>query len=358
MPIFLFFEMIMSGTQPVNGMTETLLVVGWDAATRSHLQRLDLDFYHDLDHRGTLLPEPYWQSREVDSGTAWATITTGLSMWDHRVAMLSGMIENERLFRLFSSVDRAVPRNLFGRPARIWLRSKFLGDQPTNERIPFKRTWHYLPRPLAFTVPLTYPPKPTEGVTVSGFPSPEIAVEPSELTDAVQERYDGEPKKFEDGELRPSYVEDLFEVHEQERDTVLWLDEETDEEFEFYFVVFTLLDRLLHVVDPEDPVIEEAYETIDETTQTLVEHLDPDDVMVISDHGMTYDPRGKWKHVHDETEGIWAGTTDFDLETHLDVTPAALSYYDVEMTDPEYDYGAVGADDDEMTEQLRDLGYL
>lgn len=339
-------------------MSETLLVVGWDAATRSHLQQLDLDFYHELNHEGTLLPESYWQSREIDSGTAWATITTGLSMWQHRVAMLSGMIENERSFRLFSKVDRAVPRNLFGRPARIWLRSKFLGEQPTNEQISFKRTWHYLPKSLAFTVPLTYPPKPTDGVTVSGFPSPEIAVEPEGLTDDVRARYDGEPKKFEDGELRTSYVDDLFRTHNQERDTVLWLDEENDEEYEFYFVVFTLLDRLLHVVGADDPVIEEAYQTIDKTTQTIVDQLEPDDVMIISDHGMTHDPRGKWEHVHDETEGIWAGTTDFDLETHLDVTPAVLSYYDVEMTDSAYDAASVGAADGEMTEQLRDLGYL
>lgn len=339
-------------------MTETLLVVGWDAATRSHLQQIDLDFYHGLSHQGTLLPEPYWQSREVDSGTAWATITTGLSMWEHKVAMLSGMIENEHLFRLFSKLDRTVPRNLFDRPARIWLRSKFLGKQPTNEQIPFKRTWHYLPKSLAFTVPLTYPPKPTDGVTVSGFPSPEIAVEPEELTGDVRARYDGEPKKFENGELRPTYVDDLFRTHDQERDTVLWLDKQADEEFEFYFVVFTLLDRLLHVVEPDDPAIERAYQTIDESTAGLMEQIEPDDVMVISDHGMRHDPRGKWEHVHDETEGIWAGTRDFGLETHMDVTPAALSYYDVEMTDPEYSHEPVGTADDEMAEQLRDLGYL
>ena len=339
-------------------MGETLLVVGWDAATQSHLRRFDLDFYDSLDHSGTLLPEPYWQSREVDSGTAWATVTTGLSMWDHRVGMLSGMIENERLFRLFSSVDRFVPRNLFGRPARIWLRSKFLGEQPTNEQIPFNRTWHYLPRSLAFAVPLTYPPKPTDGVTVSGFPSPQVAVEPADLTDGVRERYQGEPTKFENGTLRPSYVEDLFDVHEQERDTVLWIDEESGEDFEFYFVVFTLLDRLLHVVGPDDPTIERAYRTIDETTSQVVEELDPDDVMIVSDHGMTHDPRGKWEHVHDETTGIWAGTEDFGLETHMDVTPSILSYYGVEMTDPTYEYGDAVTDDEAMTEQLRDLGYL
>lgn len=337
-------------------MTKSLLVVGWDAATQSHLQRFDLDFFDDLDYSGTLLPEPYWQRREVDSGTAWATITTGLSMWDHRVAMLSGMIENERLFRLFSTVDRLVPRNLSGRPARIWLRTKFLGRQPTNDEIPFKRTWHYLPKSLAFTVPLTYPPKPTDGVTVSGFPSPQIEVEPAELTDAIRERYDGEPKKFKDGELRPSYVDDLFEVHEQERETVKWLDE--TEEFEFYFVVFTLLDRLLHVVEPDDDAVERAYRTIDETTADLVDAIDPDDVLIISDHGMKYDPRGKWLHVHDETQGIWAGTRDFDLDTHLDVTPAALDYYDVELDDPSYSIDEHVTSDEEMTEQLEDLGYL
>jgi predicted AlkP superfamily phosphohydrolase/phosphomutase len=193
-------------------------------------------------------------------------------------------------------------------------------------------------------------------VTVSGFPSPQIEVEPEEMTEPVRERYDGEPKKFEEGELRPAYVDDLFKVHEQERETVKWLNK--TEDFQFRFVVFTLLDRLLHVVDPDDDVIERAYQTIDETTAELVDTIDPDDVLIISDHGMTYDPRGKWLHVHDETQGVWAGTRDFNLETHLDVTPTILDYYDVEMDNPSYEIDEHLISDGEMTEQLKDLGYL
>jgi hypothetical protein len=205
---------------------------------------------------------------------------------------------------------------------------------------------------------MTYPPKETNGVTISGFPSPKITVKPEDLTDDVRVRYHGEPKKFEDGELRPSYVDDLFRTHNEKRDTALWIDERTGEEFEFYFVVFTLLDRLLHVVEPDDPAIERAYRTIDESTSELVDQIEPDDVMIISDHGMRHDPRGKWEHVHDETEGIWAGTMDPGLETHMDVTPAALSYYGVEITDPEYNHEPARTTNSEITEQLRDLGYL
>ncbi len=337
-------------------MDRQLLVVGWDAATRSHLQSLDLEFFDGLDHGGRLLPEPYWQSREVDSGTAWTTLTTGLPMAEHRVAMLGGMIENDRAFEWFSKVDRLIPRNLFGRPARIWARTKVLGRQPTNEDIPYKRVWHYVPESLAFAVPLTYPPKPTSGVTVSGFPSPEVAVEPPSLRERVQERYDGEPEKFDDnGELRDDYVEDLFRTHEAERELVLDFAEER--EFSLHFVVFTLLDRLLHVTDDRE-TIERAYRTIDETTRTLVDAIEPDDTMILSDHGMKHDPRGKWIHVHDETSGIWTGTRDWGLETHLDVTPAIVDYFGRSMDDPAYEPPEETVDKADMESKLRDLGYL
>lgn len=337
-------------------MEKRALVVGWDGATESHLAEYDLDWYDRLEHGGRLLPEPFWQSREIDSGSAWTTLTTGLSTAEHGVAMLSGMIENERRFELFSAVDQLIPRNLMGRPARIWARKQVLGRQPTNDDVPYKRVWHYVPDSLAFAVPLTYPPKQTTGVTISGFPSPEVSVRPESLEEWVRTRYDGEPSKFDDsGTIRDGYIEDLFQTHEAERELVL--DLVGDRDFRLHFVVFTLLDRLLHVTDDED-VIERAYRTMDETTDRLVDAIDPDDTLVVSDHGMKHDPRGKWTHVHDETSGIWAGTRPWDVETHLDVTPAIVEYFDRSMGDPAYTAPETDADRAQMTSQLRDLGYL
>lgn len=337
-------------------MTKKLLVIGWDAATANDISNLDLQCHGSLEHGGELLPEPYWQQREVDSGTAWTTLTTGLSMWDHRVGMLSGLIENDRLFQAFSSVDRFIPQSVLGKPLRIWLRSKFLGEQPTNHDIPYKRLWHYIPNSLSFAVPLTYPPKATSGVTVSGFPSPSVEVYPSSHKKGVRRRYSGEPHKFDDGDLRPEYVDELFRMHENARDTILWLD--TQEDFEFYFIVFTFLDRLYHVSADDSKDIDRGYRLLDETTQTLINEIDPDDTLILSDHGMRYDPRGKWSHVHDETEGIWASTYNFCLETHLDVTPAVLDYYDYSMADPEYEEERFVTNKDEVTDRLQDLGYV
>lgn len=338
-------------------MSTRLLVVGWDAATNRHLDTVDLPFYDSLDMGGTLLPEPYWQSREVDSGSAWTTITTGHSMWDHRVATLTGCIEQPRRLQWISRIDHLIPRNLFNTPARIWARRLALGSQPTNDDIPYKRVWHYLPDSLAFAVPLTYPPKQTDGVTVSGFPNPDVAVQPPELEESVRERYDGEPQRtFGDNGVREGYIDDLFETHRQERDTVLWLNDE--QEFSFQFVTFTLLDRLLHVTDPDDDAIQRAYETIDETTASLVDAIAPDDVLVVSDHGMKHAPRWRWRHIHDETSGIWAGTHDFELQTHLDVTPTILDYYGKEIDDNRYEGPSSAADTEEMEDRLKDLGYL
>lgn len=339
-------------------MDRDLLVVGWDAATTSHLNSLQLPFYESLDSGGVLQPEPYWQTREVDSGSAWTTITTGLPMREHDVATLTGMIESPRRFRIVSAVDRLVPRNLFNTPARIWTRRLALGKQPTNDDIPYKRVWHYVPDSLSAFVPLTYPPKPTTGVTISGFPSPEVTVHPTDLEDAVRQRYVGEPQRrfTEDGGVREGYLDDLYSCHDQRVEVVKWLTSER--EFSLVFVVFTLLDRLLHVTDEHSNRIEEAYETVDASTRQLVEHLDPDDVLLLSDHGMKYAPRWKWKHIHDETTGIWRGSANFDLSTHLDVTPSILSYFGLEMGDTEYHTPTADRDTDRMTEQLEDLGYL
>lgn len=331
-----------------------LLVVGWDGATRAHLDSFSPSWYESLPASGTLLPEPFWQSREVDSGAAWTTITTGQSMWNHRVGSLAGRIERPLRFKVVSKFDRLIPRSLFKRPARIWARGLALGSQPTNADVQYKRVWEYLPDSLAFAVPLTHPPRPTDGVTVSGFPSPEVAVRPTELEPAVRERYDGEPQRSDTAPER--YIDELFEAHRQERDTVLWLNEQR--EFTFQFLTFTLLDRLLHVTDPDNAAIRRAYETIDATTETLHNAIDPDELLVLSDHGMKHAPRGKWRHIHDETSGIWAGTRDFGLDTHLDVTPAILEYYGAELDDNQSKGQRSESNTTEMESRLKDLGYL
>jgi len=71
---------------------------------------------------------------------------------------------------------------------------------------------------------------------------------------------------------------------------------------------------------------------------------------------MKHDPRGKWIHVHDETTGIWAGTRPWGVETHLDVTPALVEYFDRYLGDPTYTAPETDAERAQMTSQLRDLG--
>lgn len=75
-----------------------LLVVGWDGASFNHLEEIKPSFYNQL-YKGILLPELFWQNREVDSGAAWVTITTGKSMFDHKVLPIAGELENEQLLR-------------------------------------------------------------------------------------------------------------------------------------------------------------------------------------------------------------------------------------------------------------------
>jgi hypothetical protein len=268
------------------------------------------------------------------------------------------MIESPWKLQAASKFDKLIPRNFFNTPARIWFRRMALDQQPTNDDIPYKRVWHHIPESLAAFVPLTYPPKPTDGVTISGFPSPEVAVEPTEIEADVRSRYTGEPqRKFDDeGTVRQEYIDELFECHRNQVETIQWLTEERD--FNLVFCVFTLLDRLLHVTDEGDERIQEAYEQVDTSTEILVEQIDPDDVLILSDHGMTYDPRWKWRHIHDEKTGIWASTTNFNLSTHLDVTPSILSYFGQKMNNTEYQTPSSERETRGMEKKLEDLGYL
>jgi len=299
-----------------------LLVVGWDGASINHLEEIKPPFYNQL-YKGILLPEPFWQNREVDSGAAWTTITTGKSMFDHKVLSIAGELENERLFRLFSLFDRLIPRNLFGHPARIWLRSKlFYNRPPKATEINFPRIWGEIPNSLAWSVPVTHPARPFNGVMVTGIPYPdEYGVYPKSVESGVKKIFQGEPIRGAD---LGQYKAALFEQHFREVKAIRWL--YSRYKFDFAFIVFVLLDRLMHVEEDWNK-IKKAYEIIDQSTKELVRDVNPDDVIILSDHGMKKEKRGKWEHIHDEKQGIIAATNRRLLvNNQLDVFKDICSY--------------------------------
>lgn len=300
-----------------------LLIIGWDGATFSHLEEIKPKFYNKL-YRSILLPEPFWLNREIDSGAAWTTITTGKSFFDHKILSIAGKLDRETLFRIFSKIDKFIPSNLFGRAVKPWLISKlFYKNPPLSTDVKFPRIWEKIPNSLAWAVPVTHPPKPIFGVWVSGIPYPNsYGVYPKRLEDKLKKIYQGEPKR---GENLKEYKRNLFEQHFREVEAIKWLYDQF--EFNFAFIVFVLPDRTMHIEDDWDE-IKKVYEVVDESTRELIKYINPEDVIILSDHGMKKEKRAKWVHIHDSKQGIIASTNlELLVENQLKIFDTVINYY-------------------------------
>jgi len=300
-----------------------LMVVGWDGATYSHLEKIRPRFYRKL-HRQILLPEQFWQNREIDSGAAWTTITTGKSFFEHKVLSIAGKLENEKLFMLFSKIDRFIPSNLFGRAVKLWIMSRlFYKHPPLSTDVKFPRIWELISNSLAWSVPVTHPPKPIYGVWVSGIPYPDsYGVYPKRIEEKLKKIYQGEPKRGND---LKRYKSNLFEQHFREVEAIKWLYDKF--EFNFAFIVFVLPDRFMHVEDDWDRIAE-MYKIVDENTRELVKYINPDDVIILSDHGMKKEKRAKHLHIHDSKQGIIASTNrNLLVNNQLDVFEKIVSHF-------------------------------
>jgi hypothetical protein len=125
------------------------------------------------------------------------------------------------------------------------------------------------------------------------------------------------------------------------------------------------IDDLLHATDNEDH-IKSAYEKVDALTKRLVEEINPEDVLLLSDHGMrptsVMRVDSDLRMDHDTREGVWAGTADFGLSRHADVAPAILKLFSkgrplpVEKKSHELE-STNSVDGDAVHERLKDLGY-
>jgi len=123
------------------------------------------------------------------------------------------------------------------------------------------------------------------------------------------------------------------------------------------------LDDIMHATRDEE-IIRQSYELIDRVTQEVVNAINPDATLVLSDHGMRpasdYRFDKDMRMDHDTRQGMWGGTEPFRLERHTDVTPKLLDYLGVETPIPRK-RGTIDqvsqSDTEEIHERLEDLGY-
>lgn len=343
-----------------------ILVAGWDGASHNHLERIQPGYYSSLGYGGKLLPEEVYRGIPIDSGTAWTTITTGLEVEEHGFLSINNVVESRNLLGLTKKFSRNIPAGklrtyAFYGPNKVF---NLKERTPRSHDVEQARLWDMVDgKTLTLGVPLTYPAWEHDGVMFSGIPAP---LEGS-LPTTYPEKYEEYRQRFEAYEYLPGkkspltsaekpnldeYKERIYGLNEEAFDVVTELCGE--DEFELVFAVFPLIDDLLHALDPESDweEIEKAYEWIDSRTRELVEEIEPEHVLIISDHGMmpaeqSLNP-SKYPGLemdHDPMNGIWASDLDLGLEEQKDVTPALLEALGQEYRRQELD---MSAGDDEL----------
>jgi len=364
-------------------------VVGWDAATRRHMSQFDLPYWESLPHGGTLLPEsPFDQAGYISSANAWTTISTGASFTEH--GMLGFVYGPYEGHPLAGTIKRVASQQWLPPLFRRILIGRALGSLGAGTKgekgkkvdstdIEYKRFWEYVDGDgLIYGLPLTYPTWETNGVVVSGIPAPraEEASYPVSYPEELEEIvYDGSGAGYYVDMTSPvndpSVAEGPYCAAHQERMEAnarkyieLYDQCSTEREFDVGFLMLRGLDDIMHATEDMD-ILRESYELLDQVTAEVVDAINPDATVVLSDHGMrpASDLRidKDMRMDHDTTQGVWGATEPLGLDCHTDVTPALLDYLQVDNAVPERQDGidpvTSQSDREVIHERLEDLGY-
>lgn len=357
-----------------------VLIVGWDGASHRHLQEIQPGFYSSLDFKGRLMPEPLYQGIPIDSGTAWTTLTTGVEVDKHGIISINNVVKNENVLSKTKKIGERIGWERLRTYFYYGVNKLFnLEDHtPKSTDVGYKRLWEYVDgNTLSLGVPITYPAWKHDGVMISGIPGPlegDRATSYPEEYEDYRQRYKayyylGDRKTPLQEASQPNleeYREQIYSCNEEAFKVVRELDE--DEDFELIFAVFPIIDDLSHAFDEEEDwdEIVDAYEWIDRQTRELVEAVNPDETIIVSDHGMmpaedslnpnTY-PGVKMEH--DSKNGMWASTADLGLEQQKDLVPATLELFGKGFS-PEktsINIETTKSDEEKVKDKLAALGY-
>lgn len=360
-----------------------LLIVGWDGASIKHTENMELEYFDQLEYKDRFLPEKLYQGMPVDSGYAWTSISTGLEVEEHGIISLNNVVKSKKLLKLTKTVGNLIPSKRLRTYFFYGMNKLFnlKGRIPRSTDVPYKRLWDYWNgNSFAMAVPMTYPAwKQEEGsAIISGIPGPTDG----EKAGAYPLKYEEHRKRFDgyyylddegplEDESQPRKQEYVDAVYKKNEAAVSVTKEICGENnFELVFAVFPVIDDLLHAFDPENEEdrIEKAYRWMDEKTQELVEELDPDNVLVISDHGMmdskkslNFSLPGGVLMDHDSMNGLWASNKDFDLRVHSDLVPNVLDEFGYSMDDRGLEMvveeSSGSSDEEEIKKRLERMGY-
>jgi predicted AlkP superfamily phosphohydrolase/phosphomutase len=342
----------------VEDMTE-LLVLGFDG--------LDYERYRsrsafDID----LLYSPV-----AVTGTAWTSLYTGDSLSSHGVRDTWGRNIRQQLRAGDWTVGFLIQNLLIER-------NKF----HTYESTPSTPFWEVLNDHGVSTntvnLPVTYPARSIDGVQISGFPRPKgeqaRGVTPPSVTppknyyeasDIIHRFMD--PYVDGHGAWRPDVEQMGIEtVLDQRREYGLELLEYTTSlpRSDVTAIQWSFVDRIGHVFGITDQTQGPVFDLVDELIDRAVETIDPEALVVVSDHGFeAKDHTQEGVLIHDGLD--LPELHDKTVTTH-DVAPTICEYFGTSMdcdgvalqrisTDRELE--ATG-DYENMRGHLKDLGYL
>lgn len=224
-----------------------------------------------------------------------------------------------------------------------------------------------------FGMPMTYKAKEINGWMVSGFVHTTIkslydnALYPTSLidNDFIENTAAYVAKvRHEEGihPNMPEEPEDVFEEFSKAESRRLSTFEDIVEENgapQIAAYGTTFADKIGHAdtIDSSKELTRKTYEQVDDTLSELIRILNPDEVIIISDHGFS-----GWSH---DLYGYYLNTAGFELEDIFDFTPKLLEqFYGIDYNEEEYgliEGGDGGLSEDEREDirgQLADLGYI
>lgn len=269
-------------------MTKTLLV-GWDAACWEYLQPMleagrlpTLQRLLDQGVSGTLHSTmPAW------TPTAWSSIVTGKNPGKHGIF--------DMLRKKPGGYD-FVPTN-----------ASFRAGHPF---------WKYLNqhgvRTGMVNVPFSYPPAPVEGFMVCGFGTPATLSEvayPAEVNPWLREQFSDFKPEVDAEVLRSAPPEEIFGIEKEQQHRFVHIATHLADRYQVDVLVINLMfpDHANHKM-PRMEQVQESYLQTDHDLARLLDHFQPDNIMLISDHGSSRVKGDFWL-------GAWLRDQGYAVET-------------------------------------------
>lgn len=266
----------MSWLKKMTGKKERrrVFVIGLDGTPFSHLMQLVES--GELPHLKALLAEGDCKRMNSSlppvSSVAWTSFATGKNPAKHNI---------------FGFIDR-VPHSY-----KTYI--------PTSKDMISPTLWEILSqqgkRVVVINVPLSYPPRPVNGVLIGCFLTPELSkgVYPESVYPVLRDMgYRIDIDSWVARESKEKFLEDLSLTVEKRREATLHFMEKED--WDFFIIHFMDTDRLHHFLweyweqgDPQyAPAFLRFYRRIDEIVGELAGKLNGNtDLMILSDHGFT-----------------------------------------------------------------------